>query len=177
MFIRNFYHDLYNGISNVFFRSLPGKELQEYFKGLDLLDYIGKAQAFLSNQEEWYRGNPHLDLTPGMTPSIIKTRMNILILGNSNDKMYWWNHINDINQLELKEFIDITGMKYKSYGVKGETIDERWDNLGSPSFIDSKFLEDSAFVKTNCVHTVNVSPGPRLVLSIPLDIDIEKINI
>jgi len=174
-FNTQFTHDLDNKISNTFIFTKAGIEIRDYLKSKNLLTKNIKFQTFISNNNRWFKGNPHIDITPGTNPKIIKTRFNILILGNPQDKMFWWSNFYSINQLELMDFTDLTGICYKSYGIPGKCIEDRWSYIGNSSFCDSNILTSSAFVKTNCLHTVNVSPGPRLVLSIPLDVDIENI--
>lgn len=174
LFKEKFNHDLYRKIPKDFLLTPPGKELRSYFNKIGTK--INEVQAFVSNSDEWFRGNPHMDLTPGLNAQIIHTRFNILILGNSQDKMYWWSSVDSIGQLEIKEFPYFGNTKYKSYGVRGETIDERWNNLGEPTCSISNLLMPSAFVKTNCVHTVNVSPSKRLILTIPIDSTLEDIS-
>jgi len=172
-FQKKFSHDLYSKISSNFIYTQPGKELLIYFRNHKIK--FGKIQAFVSNNDKWFRGNPHIDLTTHINPITIQSRFNVLILGNPTDRMYWWDKFYAIEHLELKEFTYLNGIKYKSYGVKGNTIDERWNFVGEPTFSVADILCPSAFVKTNCVHTVNVSKGPRLILTVQLDTKIEDL--
>lgn len=177
LFISNFCHDLRDIVPDGFLITPPGKELVKYFFTLGLLKNIKKIQVFVSNLDTWYIGNPHVDLTHDNIPSLIKSRFNILVLGNPADQMHWWKEINSIDQLKLQEYTYFNGGKYFSYGIPGDTIDQRWTYLGPPTCSIADLLTTSAFVKTNCVHTVNVSPGPRLVITAILDIDLEDIII
>jgi len=175
VFENYFIHDLMDNLPRNFFITPPGKELREYFLKLNIIDKIDKVQVFVSNSKNWYKGNPHLDLTWNNPPKIIKSRFNILILGDPFDKMHWWGHMNTIDQLTIQEFTYLNGSKYKSYAVPGTTVENRWEYLAEPTLSVANLILGSAFVKTNCVHTVNVSPGPRLILTVLLKDSIENI--
>ena len=51
----------------------------------------------------------------------------------------------------------------------------RWKWLGEPTHCEDRLLAPSAFVRTNCPHTVSVSPGPRIIVTVAFDKTIEEI--
>ena len=55
------------------------------------------------------------------------------------------------------------------------TMEERWQCLGTPTEIKSNLLVPSAFVKTDCAHTVSVSAGPRLIVTVAIDKPLHEI--
>jgi len=62
-----------------------------------------------------------------------------------------------------------------SRSVPGATPDIRWTLLGKPDAEIRNLYNPSAFVRTNCAHTVSVSPGPRLIVTVALDKNIQEI--
>ena len=97
----------------------------------------------------------------------IRTRFNIMIEGTIDDSMYWWKDISwGSDQLIQNQFTLRSGITYNSFSIPGDSPKERWDYMGEPSDKKDKLLNPSAFVRTDCTHTVNVSPGPRLIISV-----------
>ena len=72
-------------------------------------------------------------------------------------------------------YVDLNGIEYISKSVIGNTMKERWNYLGEPTMIASNILTPSAFVKTDCVHTVTCSAGPRLIVTVALNKSIEEL--
>jgi len=157
--------------------SPAGVELVSFLKQFDLdIKYLGIG-LFMSNQDEWYEGNPHIDIkfSSGVDRPI-RARFNVLVLGNPEDDMIWWgSYTYDSDNLVLNKFKTIDGHEFTSRSIPGNSPRERWEHLGTPTERVKNLLTPSAFVKTDCVHTVNVSPGPRLIVSVAFKESFEEI--
>jgi hypothetical protein len=91
--------------------------------------------------------------------------------------MTWWGHMQFGDpRLVDHEFKYITGETYFSKNIPGDSMPERWDYLGEPTCVANNYLLPSAFVKTDCAHTVTCSPGPRLILAVSLNKTVEEIS-
>ena len=166
-FNQNYYHDLESEklISPI---SPPGREIVKFLSIYNLnINYQG-IMAFTSNSGVWFEGNPHVDIIRINGEQVpIRTRFNIMIEGNIDDTMYWWKDISwGSDQLIQNQFTLKSGITYNSYSIPGDSPMERWDYMGEPSDKKDKLLTPSAFVRTDCTHTVNVSPGPRLIITV-----------
>jgi hypothetical protein len=175
----NFSHDAeYNSMGVFEYGISPvNRELKLFLSKFNLnLNYAG-INVFLSNLTEKTKTNPHIDVlhkTQNLLP--IKSRFNVMILGNPNDPMFWWDKIKFGDPDHVEHTFTYSGHSYKSLGIPGDTVAERWQYLGHPSEIKQNLLTPSAFVNTNYAHSLELSPGPRLILSVPLDINIEDIK-
>ena len=160
------------------YHSLPGQELRKFLSQYNCdTSYYG-INVFVSNMKSTFKGNPHIDTrfdAEGNTASI-NTRFNVMVLGNPNDEMVWWESMQyDDARLISNTFTDITGKEYSSNGIPGNSIEDRWNYLGEPTTKVSNLLMPSAFVKTDCAHTVSVSAEPRLVVTVAFNKSIEEI--
>ena len=183
-FDQNFYHDFdvtqMNSTSQQEWKtSVAGREIIEYLEtcGCDC-GYYGIG-VFISNTDQIVRSNPHYDVRfKNGTQSRIKTRFNTRILGESADQMLWWSQFEygDTRFIEQK-FTALTGQQYTSRSVPGNTVEERLEWLGPPDVVESELLQPSAFVRTDCVHALVLSPVPRLIVTVAIDRDLESIEI
>lgn len=175
---KSFDHEAeYNIIQNSWQISPIGRELRLYLKKYNLnFNYAG-INIFLSNTEHQTKTNPHIDVLHFREDRFpIKSRFNVMILGNTLDPMFWWkdftygnpNHIN-------KTFFTDSGVPYKSLAVPGETVEERWNYLGEPTSIKSNLLVSGSFVNTFSAHALEISAGPRLIVSVAIDQYLEDI--
>jgi hypothetical protein len=160
------------------YHSLPGQELRTFLSLYSCDTSFYGICVFASNMKSNFIGNPHLDtkFAAGKDSGSIKSRFNVMILGNPNDEMVWWDSLqyNDA-RLVSNTFTDIAGVEYSSKSIPGNSAQERWSYLGEPTVKVSNLLRPSAFVKTDCAHTVEVSPEPRLVVTVAFDKSIEEI--
>lgn len=169
----NFEHDLFSFIKSYAIESsLPGKELSIFLKNYGIKPR--RFSTFISNSKNYFIGNPHIDFVHFKNEYLpVISRFNIVVLGNADDKMAWWDK--DVN-LEKTKFTTIDNKEYFSYAVPGENPDQRWNLLGTPTFSIKNNFGFGSFVRTNCIHTVSVSPGPRLVLTAELDESLDVIS-
>lgn len=180
-FKNTFYHDLdvTNFQSQVdWHKSIAGKELIQFLSLYKCnTEYYG-INSFISNHNKSYIGNPHIDtkFANGL-PYRIQTRFNILVLGNPLDEMVWWDDMiyGDDRMVDLS-FKTLTGKEYISKGVPGNTVEERWAFMGEPTLRESNLLTSGAFVRTDCAHTVLVSKGPRLIVTVAIDKPIKELQ-
>jgi hypothetical protein len=155
--------------------SVVAVELKEFLKQYGCgIDYFG-INAFVCNL-----GNPdpHIDTKGDLEGNVyrIKSRFNVMILGNPNDSLTWWGHFDyDHKDIVETKFLAPNGREYTNKSIPGNSTQERWDYLGEPSLVARDVYTPSAFVKTDCAHTVDFTPGPRLVVTVALDKSIEEI--
>jgi hypothetical protein len=166
-FNQNYYHDL-EPEKLILSISPPGREIVNFLSKYNLNTKYQGITAFTSNSDTWFEGNPHVDIMQINGEQVpIRTRFNIMIEGNPDDSMYWWKDISwGSDQLVQNKFTLRSGHGYDSYSIPGNDPKERWYYMGEPSDKKDKLLTPSAFVRTDCTHTVNVSPGPRLIISV-----------
>lgn len=147
-------------------------EILKFLKIYNLdLSYAG-IQFFTSNSMTASNTNPHVDVLHRRGLNPIRSRFNIMVLGNPYDPMVWWDTVKwGDNTLQKTEF-SYKGNKHLSYSIVGENALERWRNLGPPSLIKHNLLVPSAFVSTHFVHALNLSKGPRLIISVPFEKEI-----
>lgn len=173
-----FSHDArYNIVQNMWQLSQIGKELKSYLKNYNLNCSYAGINIFLSNFPCQVKTNPHVDILHVNGNQLpIKSRFNVMILGNVEDPMVWWDHFKYGNPNHLpKTFVNTLGHSYNSLAVPGETIEERWNYLGSPSTIKGKLLITGSFVNTFSAHALEISAGPRLIVSVAIDQYLEDI--
>jgi hypothetical protein len=180
-----FYHDA--DITQVF-DEIAQREWVEGPVGQEVLAFLATygcdssyqgITTFISNTEDFYPGNPHVDLKidkDTFNETIIKSRINIMVLGNPEDEMVWWNWLEFGDpRLAVTEYTSINGIKFTCRNVPGDTKPERLEFVGEPTHRARNLLTPSAFVRTDCAHTANISPGPRLLVTVSLDKTIEEI--
>ena len=183
VFNNNFMHDLdinqyFGNNQNEWYHSLVGNELNTYLKQFNCdTSYYG-ITAFISNTTDIYLGNPHVDtrFDKQGNPSTIKSRLNVLVLGNPTDNMFWWDTMRYGDERMIdSSYKDLNGVEYISKSVPGNTMRERWNYLSEPTMVANNILTPSAFVRTDCVHTVTCSAGPRLIVTVALNKSIEEL--
>ena len=182
-FDQDFFHDfditqLNTASQDDWQSSVVGGELNRYLAtwGCDTRYYgIG---VFVSNTGGRYWSNPHCDIRfKNGTQSEIKTRFNVMILGDSEDDMVWWPEFRYGDQRFVEQqFTALTGKQYTSRAVPGNTVAERWQWLGEPAVVEKNILTPSAFVRTDCVHAVILSPVPRLIVTVAIDRDLNELQ-
>lgn len=181
-FDQNFFHDL--DITQLDINSqqewktsIAGTEIIEYLQSIGCdSDYYGIG-VFISNSDQMINSNPHCDVRfKNKTQSKIKTRFNVMVLGNKDDEMVWWpEYVYGDTRFTESHFTSLTGQQYTSWCIPGNNSSERWQWLGPPVVRSTPLMNTSALVKTDCVHAVVISPGPRLVVTVAIDKDLEQI--
>jgi hypothetical protein len=177
-----FFHDLDITQSDTksqseWYTSLPGRELRAFLLEYNCdTNYYG-INVFLSNTRELVKGNPHIDAKFSNGDIFkIKSRFNVMVLGNLDDPMFWWDHMRwGDTRLIDHPFTTITGKSYISKAIPGTNPDERWQYLGDPAECVVNLLNPSAFVRTDCAHAIYTSGQPRLVVTVALDKTLEEI--
>lgn len=120
------------------------------------------------------RGNPHIDTLRGID-AFVPVRFNILLDGEENQEMVWWDikdHTTD-DRLHVIEFPRPNappGTMSKRIQVRGGSMEERWATAGEPEYRCSnltKFNEYASFVRTDVLHAINWDEQkPRLVMTV-----------
>jgi hypothetical protein len=177
-FQKNFEHDAdYNTIRNVWKISPIFNELKLFLETYNIDLNKCFVNTFVSNTLQSTKTNPHVDVLNNGKLEPVKTRFNILIIGNPFDPMIWWDKFEFGNQIYKTRDFHVGNQTYKSLVVPGDSVDDRLKFLGSPSVVKHNLLTPSSFVNTFVAHALEISPGPRLVLSVGIDKEIDKIII
>jgi hypothetical protein len=167
--------------------SIAGQELKTFLKQYNCDLSYGGITFFVCNTTESFLGNPHIDSSPDESVNgidtylqgsntIIKARFSVMLLGNPEDPLTWWNDMPFGDpRLITHRFKYINGIEYFAKNIPGNSMEERWAYLGEPSHIASNVFTPSAFIKTDCAHTITCSPVPRLMLTVPLNKSIEEL--
>lgn len=176
IFRKNFEHDAdYNTLANIWKISPLVKDLQPFLQKFNIDLYSCTVNTFVSNTSKYTKTNPHVDVSNDGSISPIKTRFNILILGNTYDPMLWWNDYKFGHVIyETKNFI-VGKHTYQSLTIPGNSVEDRLNLLGQADLIKHDLLLPSAFVNTFVAHALEISSGPRLVLSVGIDKHINEI--
>ena len=156
---------LYNDHAQHAWQQSPvGQELNAYLKayGADT-SYYG-INAFVCNL-----GNPppHVDtkVDENLKLCKIKSRFNVMILGDPQDPLTWWD-------VDYDECADSTFQAPDGNYYPTKTTP---DSLPDPVLSVANVYTPSAFVKTDAVHSVAFTPGPRLIVTVALDRTIEEL--
>lgn len=116
-------------------------------------------------------GNPHLDTTGGDGTEIdIPVRFNILMSGDDDTEMVWWNIDRTDSRIINEKFTNPQGQLIGRLQVVGDTPVQRWQVLGDPLTrcnTLAKKQEYASFVRTDILHALNwTGVNPRLILSV-----------
>jgi len=119
------------------------------------------------------RGNPHIDTYQGVS-KLVPIRFNILLAGEENQEMVWWDVSlarNDILQVvKFPRPNAPPGTMSERIQVRGETKSDKWYTAGEPEYSCStltKFNEYASFVRTDILHALKWTGNqPRLIMSI-----------
>ena len=156
-----------------FVSSTAWGELDQFLRSYGIND--GYPQLFIYKKLDKERpntlGNPHIDTSGGDGTEItVPIRFNVLINGDENTEMVWWD-IDRYNDIIVNEkFLNPLGQHMGRLQVKGNTPIERWNNIGTPNYSSNsltKKQEYASFVRTDILHALNwTGNNPRLILSV-----------
>jgi hypothetical protein len=156
-----------------FISSTAWTELTEFLQTYAITDPY--PQLFIYKQLPQARttilGNPHIDTTGGDGTEInIPVRFNILMNGDENTEMVWWNVDRTDPRITNEKFTSPRGQAVGRLQVVGATTTERWQALGKPTVKSnalSRKQEYASFVRTDILHALNwTGANPRLILSV-----------
>ena len=154
--------------------SIVGKELIEFLSYYNCdTSYFG-ITAHICNRSFSGMCLPHIDYRLGKP---VSSRFNVMILGNTLDPMYWWPNISYDSPVLfdiVKKNTD-TGIEYQTKTFPGNSLEEKLKFLGDASMIEAGVASPSAFVKTDCIHSIFLSAGPRLLITVAFNKPIEDI--
>jgi hypothetical protein len=156
-----------------FVQSLAWTELTQFLQTYDITDPYPQLFIYKKLDQPLDRtlGNPHIDTTGGDgTETTVPTRFNILMAGDENTEMSWWNIDRDHHIVVNKKFTNPAGQQVGRLQVIGDTPDTRWRVLGSPTSRSNALVkkqEYASFVRTDILHALNwTGANPRLILSV-----------
>jgi len=156
-----------------FIASPAWSELEQFLHGHGITD--GYPQLFiyktLPNPRENILGNPHIDTLGGNgTETDVPIRFNILINGDEDTEMVWWNVDRTHEHIVNEKFLNPQGQHVGRLQVKGASPAERWKLLGNPAYRNNALVkkqEYASFVRTDILHALNwTGASPRLILSV-----------
>ena len=157
-------------------KSLVGQELNAFLSQYGCNTEFGGINVFMCTL-----GNPdpHIDtLSDPKTGEVyrIRSRLNVIVVGSATDPLVWWGGFEyDDPRIENTKFLAPNGREYINKSVPGSDTQGRYAFLGAPELVARNVYTPSAFVKTDCAHTVHFTPGPRLIVTVPLDKSIEEL--
>jgi hypothetical protein len=125
----------------------------------------------LSRPREIVLGNPHIDTTgKGGTAVDVPTRFNILMQGDENTEMVWWNYDRHSSVVAQSSFVRPDGQSVGRLQAAGETLKEKWDSIGDPIAQSNSLVKQqqfASFVRTDKLHALNwTGANSRLILSV-----------
>lgn len=116
-------------------------------------------------------GNPHIDTSgDNGTAYDIPIRFNILMQGDENTEMVWWDHDRNSSAVTESKFVRPDGQTVGRLQATGNTLEDKWKSAGEPTASCSNLAKKqqyASFVRTDILHALNwTGNSPRLVLSI-----------
>jgi hypothetical protein len=160
-----------NADSINFQSSPPAVQVKGFLKELGLTDTHIQMFVYKIRSKQISIENPHID-TPGNIP--LPGRFNVIVYGNKNSKMHWWNK--DITHPELHHAVI---PKFgKRWQVLGDSVREQLDILGKSDYSTdnlSKINQTGDFVRTDIVHAIERDGERRVILSAKINHPWEEI--
>jgi hypothetical protein len=156
-----------------FLTSEPWAELTQLMATYNLSDPYPQLFIYkqLPHQRKIILGNPHIDTTGGDgTETDVPVRFNILLNGDENTEMFWWNIDRNSSLITNEKFTNPLGQALGRLQVKGDTLEEKWKNIGEPMACSNSLAKKqqyASFVRTDILHALNwTGQNPRLILSV-----------
>jgi hypothetical protein len=155
----------------------PAKQITNFLKKLGLTKtYIHFAiyktvpKRIGTNIETLHLDAPQFNVLPG--------RFNVLVDGDNDSKMHWWNHGTSSDKVSL-EIIPVG----KRWMVPGKNSKEQIEVVGKPDYSSeslSVVQETGSFVRTDIIHALERTGGRRFIISArifhPWEEIYEKVN-
>lgn len=138
----------------------PAIEVKHFLATLGLTKTYMHYMIYKPNNSPTQMQPLHIDAPQFV---VLPARFNILIEGNDNSSMHWWNHGVDSDKVKLEDIP--VGKRWK---VPGSTSKEQIDLIGPPDFSSGELsvVQKSAdFVKTDIIHCVGKDGSRRFILS------------
>jgi hypothetical protein len=156
-----------------FVQSLAWTELTQFLQTHNITDPYPQLFIYkkLQRPREITLGNPHIDTTGGDGTELdIPIRFNILMSGDDDTEMVWWDIDRTDKRITNEKFTNPAGQQVGRLQVVGDTPADRWQTLGEPTVRScalSKKQEHASFVRTDILHSLNwTGANPRLILSV-----------
>jgi hypothetical protein len=148
--------------------SPPAVQLTNFLSRLGLPDTYIQMFVYKIESKTISIENPHID-SPGFnranTPwdKPLPGRFNVLVYGNENSKMHWWNIGMDHDMIEYIETDTI-----KRWQVIGNTAKEKFDLIGPADYSTDKLSkkgQSGDFVRSEVAHCIERDGERRLIVS------------
>jgi hypothetical protein len=156
-----------------FMQSSAWSEIVAFLQTYSLTDLYPQLFIYkrLSMPREVVLGNPHIDTTGhGGTAIDIPVRFNILMHGDEDTEMIWWEHDRNSSAVVESTFVRPDSTPIGRIQAAGISLKQKWDAAGEPVVRCSnlaKKQEYASFVRTDMLHALNwTGANPRLILSV-----------
>lgn len=151
--------------SKLFQITPPCVQVYELLKTIGLTNFYCNLIVY-KKLDNSHKVKPHIDVPDTINP--LPCRFNVLIRGDSNSSMIWWNKsINDTNDIAKEQ--TLIGYRYQ---VKNKEI------LEYPYYVEKNLSEinkTADFVRTEILHSIHKSGQERVLLSAEISEPWEKI--
>jgi hypothetical protein len=140
----------------------PALEVKRFLAGLGLSNTYIHYLIYKPNNREKQMLQLHIDAPQFI---VLPARFNILIEGNDNSSIHWWNHGVDSDKVKLE---NISVGKGKRWQVLGATSAEQLNLIGAPDVTShtlSSVQKTADFVRTNIIHAIEKDGSRRFILS------------
>lgn len=176
-----------NGELDEWYESNVYKEVLEHLKVLGITERPVIQFFIYKKLEKMYPlswlGNPHIDTYNGVS-HIVRFRFNILLEGDDDTEMVWWDihdRENDprLHNVKFPRPNDPTSFSTRCQ-IKGNSIIERWITAGRPVWAKknlAKYNTYASFVRTDYLHALNWNgKNPRIILTLRFEESWDKIE-
>ena len=138
----------------------PAIEVKNFLAKLGLTNTYVHYMIYKPNSREKFMHTLHIDAPQFV---VLPARFNILIEGNDNSIMHWWNYGVDSDKVTL-ENIPVG----KRWQVLGNTLEEQFKLIGAPDVSSSALSsvqKTADFVRTDIIHSIEKDGSRRFILS------------
>ena len=149
------------------------KEIVDKMSGYGINDSWPQLFVYkrLSKPKDEILGNPHIDTTgPGGVAKEAPIRFNILITGEDNTEMVWWDIDWRDHRVETIQFPNQRNELVGRLQARGKSLEDRWSTVGDPVTRANnltKIQQHASFVRTDRLHALNwTGKEPRVILSV-----------
>ena len=132
---------------------------------------MGDIQFFVYKKtpRRYTLGNPHIDTMNGVQHDV-GFRFNVVLLGDEDTEMTWWNVDRNSPLVTSIMFPDPKNQMRGRLQAVGESMEDRHRAVGEPHWRSSTLTAKNqlaSFVRTDILHAINwTGANPRFTLSV-----------
>jgi hypothetical protein len=149
------------------------KEIVNAMSGYGIVDPSPQLFVYkrLPKPRDVILGNPHIDTTGKTGVDIeVPIRFNILVTGEDNTEMVWWDIDWRDHRVETIQFPNQRNELVGRLQARGKSLEDRWSTVGDPVAKANnltKIQQHASFVRTDRLHALNwTGRQPRVILSV-----------